>query len=175
MVLHNTMETQTRLFENGGYWSKYNKSQTREKTLFLVLLKELCSNISKKSYQNMVFCLCVKNYAQKSARRVIGELELCKRAKYIDEVPHFNSLYNYLRNPGIESVLLDLIKLSSLPLRAVERKFCCDSTGFGMSILDDRWSKIRQSYSKHHKYLKAHITFGVLSNIVTSCRITEGP
>lgn len=59
-------------------------------------------------------------------------------------------------------------------MRAIEKKFCTDSTGFGLSVLDDRWSKIRQQYSKHQKYMKAHITFGVLSNIVTSCRITEG-
>ena len=67
-----------------------------------------------------------------------------------------------------------MIKLSSLPLQSIEKKFCGDSTGFGTSILDDKWSKIRSEYSQHHRYFKAHISFGVLTNIVTHCIITKG-
>lgn len=172
------METQLKLFPElkrpENYWTKYNKSQTREKTLFLTLLKDLCNTLENKKQADMIFCLAIKAYAQKSGRRVIGELELCRRSGYIDKIPHFNSLYNYLRNKDMTILLQELIKLSSLPLKAIEKKFACDSTGFGMSVLDDRWSRVRQSYSKHHRYLKAHISFGVLTNIVTSCRITEG-
>lgn len=180
------METQTKLNEfvkEPFNWSLYNKSQTQEKILFLKLLKELTETLPIKyrvndgkplSLRHIIFCLAMRSYCVKSGRRVIGELELCKRMGYIDKVPHFNSIFNYLDNPNITLVLEELIKLSSLPLRAIEKKFCCDSSGFGASVLDDRWSQIRQNYSKHHRYYKAHVTFGVLTNIVTSCKITEG-
>jgi transposase len=164
-------------------WSLYNKSQTREKIIFMKLLTELCNTIPEKhrvaqrnymQLRRIILCLCMKSYCLKSGRRIIGELEMCKRMGLINKVPHFNSLFNYLKNPNLTPVLQKLIQLTSLPLQAVEKKFCGDSTGFGMSILDDKWSQIRSKYSRHHKYMKAHISFGVLSNIVTHCVITEG-
>lgn len=166
-----------------NYWHDYNLSQTREKAIFVKLLRELCNILPKKQrfegrkgveVAHIIFCLCMKNYCIKSGRRIIGELELCKEAGLIDKVPHFNSLFNYLKNKNLTYILEDLIKLTSLPLKSVERKFCCDSSGFGTSVLDDRWSVIRSKYEKHHKYFKAHISFGVLTNIVTACKITSG-
>lgn len=180
-------EIQTTLLTGGtpteGYWTKYNKSQTQEKVFFLNLLKELCDTLPKRWRKNkescielprIIFCICLKSYCLKSGRRIIGELELCKRLGYIEKNVHFNSLFNYLRNPKITSILQDLIKVSALPLVAVERTFSGDSSGVGTSVLDDRWSKIRSKYSKHHRYMKVHASFGNLTNIVTSCRITNG-
>lgn len=168
------MEMQTKLFKEESYWTKYNQSQTREKILFLRLLSELCKTLPYQRLSDQIFWCCMKQYELKSGRRLIGELEICKKAGYISKVPHFNSIFNALGNPKITDHLIDLIKLSSVPLRAVERNFCCDSTGFGLTTIHDRWSKIRQEYSKHHLYLKAHIAFGSLTNIVTACKITPG-
>jgi len=122
----------------------------------------------------VIFCLCLKSYCLKSGRRIISEIELCKRLGLIDKIPHFNTIFNYLKHPVITSIFQDLIKVSALPLIAVERKFCGDSTGIGTRILHDRWSQIRQDYSKHHMYMKLHASFGTLTNVVTSCRITNG-
>ncbi|MEN7982612.1 MAG: transposase [Nanoarchaeota archaeon] len=164
-------------------WSLYNKSQTKEKIIFMQLLKELCNVLPEKykidtrhyiQLKHLIFCLCMKAYCLKSGRRIIGELEMCHRMGLIKKVPHFNTLFNYLKNQNITPIIQELIKLTSLPLQAVEKKFCGDSTGFGMSILDDKWSQIRSNYEKHHRYMKAHISFGVLSNIVTHCVITDG-
>jgi transposase len=147
------------------------------------LLKELCDILPRKQkfkgrkgveVAHIIFCLCMKNYCIKSGRRIIGELELCKEGNLIEKVPHFNSLYNYLKNKNLTFILEDLIKLTSLPLKAIERKFCCDSTGFGTEVIHERWSQIRSQYEKHHKYYKAHIAYGVLTNIVTACKVTEG-
>jgi transposase len=178
--LQRTMEDWNKPFN----WSLYNKSQTREKIIFIKLLTELC-NVLPEYYKahkvggairlrHVIFCMCMKNYCLKSGRRIIGELEMCRRMGLIKKTPHFNSLFNYFKNPAMTHILQDLIKLTSLPLQAIEKKFCGDSTGFGMSILDDKWSQIRSHYEKHHKYLKAHISFGVLSNIVTHCVVTDG-
>lgn len=178
-------EIQTNIFqeEKKFDWRAYNKSQTQEKVFFIKLLRELCNLLPDKYRENcskpmelshIIFCLCMKSYCLKSGRRIIGELELCKRMGLISKAGHFNSIYSYLNNPKITKILQELIRFTSLPLKAIEKKFCGDSTGFGTSVLDDRWSAIRQQYSKHHKYYKAHITFGVLTNIVTSCRVTKG-
>ncbi|MFH1311084.1 MAG: transposase [Nanoarchaeota archaeon] len=178
------MEIQTELpNKEESFWTKYNKSQTKEKVLFVRLLKELCDTLPKKyrthgrkplELSHVIFCLCMKNYCLKSGRRIIGELELCKQAKLIEKIPHFNSLFNFLKKNDLTFVLEELIKLTSLPLKSIEKKFCCDSSGFGNAVIHDRWSAIRSNYEKHHKYFKAHITFGVLTNIVTSCKITDG-
>jgi len=181
------MENQTTLdkFDNDKNfnWRSYNLSQTREKVLFLNLLKELCNTLPQKfrvnkkkpfELSNVIFCLCLKSYCLKSGRRIIGEIELCKKLGLIDKIPHFNTIFNYLKNPALTPIFQDLIKVSSLPLIAVERKFCGDSTGIGTRILHDRWSAIRQNYSKHHEYMKLHASFGTLTNVVTSCRITKG-
>jgi len=177
--LQRTLEDWNKPFD----WSLYNKSQTREKVMFLRIQKELCDTLPEKQRINsakplnlshIIFCLCMKSYCLKSGRRIIGELELCRRMGLIKKTPHFNSLFNYLKNPKLTPILQDLIKLSSLPLKSIEKKFCGDSTGFGTSILDDKWSKIRSEYSQHHRYMKAHISFGVLTNIVTHCVVTKG-
>lgn len=168
-----------------GFWTLYNKSQTQEKPMFLKIAKEMCDALpqryktrgkSKKAVnlKSIIFGLLMKSYCLKSGRRITGEIELCKKLGFTHKTPHFNSLYNYLKSTELTFVLQELIKLSALPLRPIERKFASDSSGFGNSVLHDRWSVVRQHYSKHHKYFKAHITYGVLSNIVTSCRITEG-
>lgn len=179
------METQTN-FSNYGIdfnWSLYNKSQTREKILFLHLLKELCDLIPDQKHDkgrkpedtgNQIFCMCAKTYLNTSSRRLISELELCRRNQYIDKVPHFNSVLNYFNNPYLRDVLKELIELSSLPLLNIEKKFAVDSTGFSMRILHERWSFSRQAHSKHHLYRKAHICYGVLTNIATSCIVTKG-
>ncbi len=171
-------EIQSLLFDEKkqGYWAKYNQSQMREKILFMKLLRELCNTLPKRKYNmgDQIFCAVMKAYCLKSSRRIVGELELCRRAGFINHTPHFNTLLNYLNRTDMTDELNELIQLSSLPLRAIEKKFCCDSTGFGASVLNDRWSQIRQQFQQHHKYLKAHIAFGTLTNIVTACKITEG-
>lgn len=180
------METQKRLFDysNGDFnWHNYNLSQTKEKIVFLRLLKELCDTLPDQysirrpkpvNLRNILFALCLKSYCQKSGRRIIGELELCKKSGLVSNVNHFNSLFLYLNKPELTPILQELIRLSSMPLRSIEKKFACDATGFGLSIMDDRWIQIRSRYEKHHKYMKAHISFGVLTNIVTHCIITNG-
>ena len=163
-------------------WTKYNKSQTQEKVLFLELLKDLCDILPKKwkyecrrpiQLHQIIFSICVKSYCLKSGRRAVSELKLCEKLGYIKKICHFNTIFNYLKNPKITLVLQELIKLTSLPLRSVETKLCGDSTGISTSVLGDRWSVIRQNYSQHHKYMKIHASFGTLTNIITSCRITK--
>ena len=165
-------------------WTGYNKSQMKEKVMFVKLLKELCDTLPEKYRANsrtpmklrtIIFSICMKSYCRKNGRNIIGEIEICKNLGYFKgKLPHFNTLFNYLKHPQMTLVLQDLIKITSLPLASIETKLCGDSTGIGTRVLHDRWSVVRQNYEKHHKYVKLHASFGTLSNIITSCRVTLG-
>lgn len=63
----------------------------------------------------------------------MSELRESQRCGYIGTTPHYNSIFNYLENASLTPILRDLIVRSSLPLKAVEADFACDSSGFGVS------------------------------------------
>ena len=165
-------------------WHEYNEAQTKEKLMFYKLLDELLNVIPeqaytfgrpKKSFRDMFFCCMTKTYANTSARRTISELELVKRAGYISEVCHFNTLLNYFGETRMKYVLDYLITLSALPLKNVEDTFAIDATGFGTKRFD-RWvhDKYEVKSIDQGKFVKAHVTCGTKTNIVIKAEITPG-
>lgn len=155
-------------------WKAYNNSQTKEKIMLIELLSDLCKILNNEKLAHKIFCICIKTYANTSARRIISELELCKRKEWIRYVPHFNSILNYLDDRQVKRALNHLIELSALPLAQFEKQFCIDSTGFSERKYMERWSVIRQEYQNHRSYRKAHCIYGAHSNVVVSAIITEG-
>lgn len=191
------METQTqsikrkqwiykKLTENAKHtqeWKEYNEAQTKEKIMFYKLIDELLNIVPtrtytfgrpRKSLRDMVFCCMIKTYSNTSARRTISDLELAKRAGYIKDIPHFNTLLNYFDDTGMNIVINYLISISALPLKNVEERFAIDSTGFGTGRFD-RWLNVRtQENSKKKGFRKCHAICGVKTNIITSVQVTEG-
>ncbi|MBU3907483.1 MAG: IS5 family transposase [Nanoarchaeota archaeon] len=176
----------TKLTENAKHtqaWKEYNEAQTKEKLMFYKLLDELLNIVPtrvytfgrpRKSLRDMVFCCMLKIYSNTSSRRTISDLELAKRAGYIKEVPHFNTLLNYFDDTGMSIVIPYLISISALPLKNVEERFAIDSTGFGTGRFD-RWLNVRTGTdSKKKGFKKCHAICGVKTNIITSVEITEG-
>lgn len=174
------------LTENVKYtqqWKEYNEAQTKEKLMFYKLLDELLNVVPtrtytfgrpRKSLRDMIFCCMIKTYLNTSARRTMSDLELAKRAGYIKEVPHFNTLLNYFDDSGMKMVIDYLITVSALPLKQVEEKFAVDSTGFGTQRFD-RWLDIKHRLkSPLGKYKKAHVLCGIKTNIITALQITGG-
>jgi hypothetical protein len=165
-------------------WSTYNNSQMKEKILFFRLLHELCNFTEGYSYlgkgrrpqpaPHMIFCRCLKVFLGTSSRRLISDLELCKQKGYLDSTPHFNSVSNYFNSKTIKHHLQYLLGLSALPLAQLEDKFAIDSTGFSERKYLERWSIVRQSFSKHQQYKKAHCIYGVYSNVIPQCIVTDG-
>jgi len=78
----------------------------------------------------MVFAVTFKVFSTISGRRFICDLEYAHERGYIDKVPHFNSLYNYLEPASMTPILTDLITRSSLPLKVAEQDFAIDSSDF---------------------------------------------
>ena len=164
-------------------WTAYNESQTKEKLLFLELLKDLTRSLERthvhedkktNRINRMVFCLGVKVYSNLSSRRVISDLEICRRAGHIKEVPHFNTITNYLNSKQLTKYLKDLVRLSALPLAQLERRFAIDGSGVAERNYLQRWSEVRQKHYKHRSYKKIHAIVGVYSNVIASVIVTDG-
>ena len=104
----------------------------------------------------------------------MSDARIAEEKGYLSKVPCFSSIGHFLQRDDITSILEELVKISALPLRSVEKEFAIDSSGFTTSRFarwfDHKWGK----ESKHRIWLKAHLISGVRTNIITSCQITEG-
>jgi len=163
-------------------WAAYNEAQTNEKRQFQILLRDLCAGIENPPHtkgrrplplSDAVFAVTFKIYSTFSGRRFISDLNDACDKGYISQVPHFNSIFNYLENPVLGPILTDLIVQSSLPLKAVEEDFAVDSTGFTTARFvpwyDHKYGVTRQE----HDWVKTHLMCGVKTNIVTAVEIHE--
>ena len=164
-------------------WSAYDKSQTNEKLIFMKLLSDLTNYIEQPRYKfgrpqlpmsEMVFNSVMKIYSTFSLRRFMSDVKIAKEMGLIDSVPCYASVGHFLQKEELTPVLLNLIKLSSLPLKEIEHDFACDSTGFSTSRFarwfDYKWGK----ETKKRIWVKCHAMCGVKTNIITSVKITEG-
>jgi len=164
-------------------WSAYNKSQTNEKIIFMKLLKDLCENIEQPEYKfgrptlpfaDMLFGSVMKVYTGFSLRRFMSDMKIAKEFGLVNEVPCYSSISNFMNKGEVKPILDNLIILSSLPLKEIETDFAVDSSGFSTSRyarwFDYKWGKER----KYKVWLKAHITTGTKTNIISSVSVTEG-
>ncbi len=164
-------------------WTAYNTAQTNEKLIFMRLLKDLCSNIEQPKYKfgrptlpfsDMLFGSIMKTYTGFSLRRFMSDMKIAKEFGLIEKVPCYSSLSNFMNKEGIKEILEQLITISSLPLKEVEKDFAVDSSGFSTSRFA-RWFDYKWRKEKKQKiWLKAHLISGVKTNIITGVKITEG-
>ena len=164
-------------------WNAYDKSQTNEKLMFLKLLRDLCDNIEQPKYKfgrptlpiaDMIFGSALKVYSTFSLRRFMSDMQIAKHMKLIDKVPCYASIGHFFQKEELTPILKKLIAVSSTPLRAVEKDFGVDSSGFSTSrfarYFDYKWGK----EGKQRIWIKAHLCSGVKTNIVAGVEITEG-
>lgn len=164
-------------------WRAYNAAQTNEKAKFQELLRDLCSGIAEPpqakcgrprlSIQDALFSSVFKVYSTVSGRRFMTDLREAQAKGFIQKTPHYNSIFNYLENPQLTPLLREMITESSLPLKAVEVDFACDSSGFTTSRFhrwfDHKYGAVRQQ----HEWVKVHLMCGVRTNIVTAVEIKD--
>lgn len=172
------------------YWTKYNKAKTQEKSMFYVLLDELCGIVSEPFHdkgrkpfplRDLLFCACLKLYNGFSARRISSDMKHAEEAGYISKVPHFNTLLGFLNNDFTYDLLQRLITISAMPLKVLETDFAVDSTGFG-ACQYEKWMRVRFQKAINGKsskrgwrnFLKAHVCIGTATHVITASEITEG-
>jgi transposase len=162
-------------------WPAYNQAQTNEQDLFLSLLRDLVHNIPTPPQQSrgrhtlpladMIFSAAYKVYSTFSGRRFMSELREAQQCGYIGVTPHYNSIFNYFENESLTPILTNLVIQSSLPLKAVEVDFACDSSGFSTGRFE-RWYDHKYGATKmRQEWVKVHLMCGVKTNVVTAVEV----
>lgn len=163
-------------------WPAYNAAQTHEEERLPELLSELCKGIVQPeqkgagrrnhSLSDIIMCATCKVYSTFSGRRAMTDLRGLQARGLLARVPSYNSIFDYLENPTLTPLLKSLIEESASPLRAVERDFAVDSSGFATTTyarwFDHKWGKVRTEA----KWVKAHLMCGITTHIVTSVEVT---
>jgi transposase len=164
-------------------WPAYNLAQTNEQDEFQRLLADACAGIPTPPRESgkggrpplplcdAVFAVVFKVYSTFSGRRFISDLRGAHERGYIDRLPHFNSIFNYLENPAMTPVLHQLIATTSRPLASVECDFAADSSGFATSRFERWFDHKYGAVKKHHEWVKVHLMCGVKTNVVTAVEI----
>jgi transposase len=162
-------------------WPAYNKAQQVEKRDFQSLLHDLCKDLPtppqtgrgqrRLPMSDAVFSAVFKVYSTMSARRFTSDLCDAQAKGYIANVPHFNSVLNYLENPDLFPILTAMVERAAMPLKAVESNYAVDSTGFCFSRFA-RWYDVKYNrFTCKQEWVKAHVMCGVKTNVVTAVEI----
>ncbi|MBI5072809.1 transposase [Candidatus Woesearchaeota archaeon] len=163
-------------------WKNYNLSQQKEKELFMKFLADITSTIQQPSYKfgrptlalvDMVYSIAFKTYSTFSGRRFTTDMKTAKESGYVEQQPHYNSIFNYFAKEELTPLLSQIVQLTSLPLQSIEHDFAIDSTGFGTSNFQ-RWYSFKHGKEiSSRRWVKCHFITGVKSNIITSVKITS--
>lgn len=163
-------------------WRAYNKAQVSEKDQFLVLLRDLVSDVATPEQKrgrpclplsDMIFSAAFKVYSTVSARRFMSDLRTAQSNGLIDRAPHYNSIFNALDREDVTEVLRELITRSALPLKALETEFAVDSTGFGVQAFYRHFSAKYGHDQYSRDYLKLHVMVGTKTNVITAAEVTD--
>lgn len=155
----------------------YNLVQENEVFIFLSYLPLAALYIAKnnslwcgrgrkpKKLYDILVCLAIRRYFNKSLRRSMGLLRLFKSLGVIDvSIPCFKTLDNYQRSRTIKPYLKELIKITSNPLKILEHFFSTDSTGSSTTCYS-AWYDIRtRKNGKKREHLMVHLTTGTKLN-----------
>ena len=168
----------------GQDWAAYNAAQVYEQDLFESLLHALCATIPPQPFKrgrppipmaDMIQALCITSYSNMSGRRAMSNVRRGVSEGRLETLPSFPSVFHYLQKPELTPILVELIERSALPLKDLEVVFAADSSGFGTSVydrhFDHKWgseARKKNPPNKQAKFIKAHITCGVRSNIITA-------
>jgi transposase len=162
-------------------WSAYNEAQTHEQERFVALLRDLCDGIQQPPQSfgrprlplaDVVFGMTYKVYSTMSGRRFMSDLWEAEVKELVTKPPSFTSTFRYLENPDLTPLLRTLIEQSASPLRAVERDFAVDSSGFATSTYA-RWFDHKSGKERSKQtWVKTHLICGVKTHVVTSVEAT---
>ena len=169
-------------------WPAYNMAQTKEKSIFLYLLRQLAQGVGSPAQygrgqrrlplEDMIFAMAFKVYSTVSGRRFMTDLRDAHAKGYIENLPCYNSVFNYFESEVLTPYLQMLIDESALPLAAIEEDFAIDSSGLATGARvkwhDTKWGTLGAQYSDMRKgWVKLHICCGVKTNVVTAVKITD--
>ena len=163
-------------------YKNYDTAQKSEKRLFMKLLSDLTTNINQPTYTfgrpnkllgDSVYSMIFKVYSTFSSRRFFSDMEMAKENGLIKQITPRSSMSDYFNKKELTPLLAEMVVLTSLPLRTIEKDFALDSTGFETSNFQ-RWFSFKHGKEiDSRKWVKCHFMTGVKSNIVTAVKITS--
>ncbi len=164
-------------------WHAYNAAQVNEKATVAELLHALCAKVPtppqatgrpRLPLSDLIFAAGMKVYLGSSGRRASTDLRDLTAKGFMRKTPHYNSIFGYLEDVRLAPILKGLIEESAAPLRAVERDFAVDASGFSTSIKDNYFEAKHEGAKQRRKFVKCHLMVGVKTHVVTSVEVTEG-
>jgi transposase len=166
-------------------WPAYNLAQATEKRRLRVLLQELCSRLPERErsqsrrgpkphlVRDCIFSMAYKVYCGLSSRRFSTDLLEAHETGFVTKPIPGPKVTAFFEDAYFTPILTGLISYSALPLRAVERDFAIDSSGFGSSRYE-KWYDQKYGITRHKcVWVKTHIACGVKTNVVTAVRILD--
>ncbi len=166
-------------------WPAYNKAQITEKKRVRILLHDLCRKLPERerpegksgpkphSVSDAIFTMAYKVYCGFSARRFGTDLEEAHEKGFIARRVPVQKISAFFEDEYHTPILKELIGVSASPLRAVEKDFAIDSSGFG-TCRYERWFDQKYGVTRLQTYwVKCHIASGVKTNCVTAVRILD--
>ncbi|HEX5270065.1 MAG TPA: transposase [Gemmataceae bacterium] len=166
-------------------WPAYTRAQATEKRRVRILLQDLCQNLPDRERpesrsgpkphrtRDAIFSMAYKVYCGLSARRFMTDLQEAHEQGFVTRPIHGIKVASFFEDAYFTPILKQLIAYSARPLRAVERDFAIDSTGFGSSRFE-RWYDQKYGVTRLRcVWVKAHIASGVKTNCVTAVRILD--
>ncbi len=181
LTVSETVQKRTTYRQN---WPAYNAAQSVEKDRLQVLLADLLRGVAEPerkptrgqrphTVRDSLFAMVFKVYSTFSSRRFSSDLREAHERGHMSRAIPGMKMVQFMEDETFTPILKRLIHASSLPLRAVEKDFAIDSSGFG-SCRFERW--IDEKYGVPRKkaiWVKCHIACGVKTNIVTAVRILD--
>ena len=163
-------------------WPLYNAAQTNEKADFLRLLAQLCGSIQqppggegrpRSLLSDMVFAAVYKVYSLVSSRRFTTDMRDAHARGYVSHPPHYNTISKYLADPDLTHLLMDLVHVSSLPMKHLESsQFATDSSGFSTRRFVSWYNKKYRRVMDNREWVKMHLICGTKTHIVTEVIIS---
>jgi transposase len=163
-------------------WPAYTRAQCEEKDRVQILLRGLCDGIVQPKQErgrprlplgDAVYCATMKVYTTMSGRRATSDIRACEERGHVERAASFSSVFRYIDRADLMPLFRVLVEESAAPLRAVEKTFAVDSTGFSTSTYG-RWYDHQYGEGKRvQKWVKAHAMVGTVTNVITAVEATE--
>ena len=161
-------------------WKNYNLAQEKEKELFMKFLSDITGRIRQPAYNfgrpnntlsDSVYSMVFKVYSTFSGRRFASDMQTAKENGFVEKKIPRSSMFDCFNKKEVTPLLAQIVQITSLPLRTIEKDFAIDSTGFGTSNFQ-RWYSFKHGKEiSSRRWVKCHFITGVKTNIIPSVSI----
>ncbi len=164
-------------------WSGYNFAQKVELPLFLDLVRIFVRNFEVKERwksngrppieaRDALRIILLWFYFNCSARKAVSRIEALKDKVDLNEVPHFNVFYSFLRDEYLQECTLQILEEIFKHFNHSDTVFATDSTGKSVST-KKFWNDCRGEEKSAKDFVKMHATYGTKTSLIATVTVTK--